>query len=45
MVEIKDNAVLEELPLDIEPETKEVLVQVAPSLCKKLKPHQARGKL
>ena len=44
LVEIKDNVVVEALPLDIDPDSKEVLVTVAPALCKKLKPHQARGK-
>ena len=43
-MEIKDNVVVEALPLDIDPDSKEVLVTVAPALCKKLKPHQARGK-
>ena len=43
LVEIKDNVVVEALPLDIDPDSKEVLVTVAPALCKKLKPHQARG--
>ena len=41
--EIKDNAVVKEVLLDIDSETKEVLVQVHPQLCSKLKPHQARG--
>ena len=44
LVEIKENAVVEALPLDIDPDSKEVLVTVAPALCQKLKPHQARGK-
>merc|ERR1719483_695292 len=43
LVEIKDNAVVEQLPLDIDPDSEEVLLTVAPALCKKLKPHQARG--
>ena len=43
-MEIKENAVVEALPLDIDPDSKEVLVTVAPALCQKLKPHQARGK-
>ena len=42
-MEIKDNAVVEQLPLDIDPDSEEVLLTVAPALCKKLKPHQARG--
>ena len=44
LVEIKENAVVEALPLDIHPDSKEILLTVAPSLCRKLKPHQARGK-
>ena len=43
-MEIKENAVVEALPLDIHPDSKEILLTVAPSLCRKLKPHQARGK-
>ena len=43
-MEIKENAIVEALPLDIDPDSKEVLVTVAPALCRKLKPHQARGK-
>ena len=43
MNEIKDNAVVKEVLLDVDSETKEVLVQVHPQLCSKLKPHQARG--
>ena len=43
LVEIKENAIVKELPLDIDPETKEQLVKVHPQLCEKLKPHQARG--
>ena len=43
MVEIKENAIVKELPLDIDPETKDHLVKVHPQLCEKLKPHQARG--
>ena len=41
--EIKDNAVVKEVLLDVNTETKEVLVQVHKQLCGKLKPHQARG--
>lgn len=43
LYEIKDNATVKEVPLDIDLKTKEVLVQVDPYLCSKLKPHQARG--
>ena len=45
LVEIKENAVVEELPLDIDTESKEYLVEVHKQLCEKLKPHQARGKI
>ena len=43
LVEIKENQIVKELPLDIDAETKDHLVKVHPDLCQKLKPHQARG--
>ena len=34
---------VEAVPLDIDPDSKEVLVEVDKTLCRNLKPHQARG--
>ncbi|XP_059093491.1 transcriptional regulator ATRX-like isoform X2 [Tigriopus californicus] len=41
--EIKEGETQEELPLDFNEETKEVLVDVPTTLVKKLKPHQVNG--
>ena len=41
--ELKEGETLKELPLDFDPETKEILVEVHKNLVKKLKPHQAGG--
>ena len=43
LYEIKENATIESVPLDLDPDTNEVLVEVHKQLVAKLKPHQARG--
>ena len=43
LFETKEGEKIEELPLDFDEKTKEVLVQVHPYLLKNMKPHQSRG--
>ena len=43
LFETKEGEKIEELPLDFDEKTKEVLVQVDPYLLKNMKPHQSRG--
>ncbi len=43
LYKIKDDAVVEKCVLDLDSESKEILVEVHKDICKNLKPHQARG--
>lgn len=42
-IQIDEPTKITQLPLDFDEKTKEVLVEVHPNLCKKLKPHQVNG--
>lgn len=42
-MQLKESGELAHLPLDFDPQTKEVLVEVDSRIVKHLKPHQAKG--